>query len=195
MEKKGSFLHDIITLILLIVLVVVPIRIFIAQPFIVDGESMYPTFQNGNYLIVDEISYHFEKPARGDVIVFRYPGNPSIFYIKRIIGLPGETVTIKNGNITITEVDGASRILNEPFISSKDKSYNMTDKLTNTQYFVMGDNRPRSSDSRVWGPLPARNIIGRVLFRLVPFNEVNVFPGAHHFKPIIATSTSSDTSS
>jgi len=191
MVKKGSLIRDIITLILLIVLVVAPIRIFIAQQFIVDGESMYPTFQNGNYLIVDELSYHFEKPARGDVIVFRYPGNPSIFYIKRIIGLPGETVTIKNGNITITEVDGASRILNEPFISAKDKSYNMTDKLTNTQYFVMGDNRPRSSDSRVWGPLPARNIIGRVLFRLAPFNEVSAFPGKHHFSPIVSTSNSS----
>ncbi|HEC93857.1 MAG TPA: signal peptidase I [Candidatus Kaiserbacteria bacterium] len=195
MEKKGSLVRDIITLILLVVLVVAPIRIFIAQPFIVDGESMYPTFQNGNYLIVDEISYRFEKPARGDVIVFRYPGNPSIFYIKRIVGLPGETVTIKNGNITITEPNGASRTLNEPFISAKDKSYNMTDKLTDTQYFVMGDNRPRSSDSRVWGPLPVHNIIGRVLFRLAPFNEVSTFPGAHHFKQIVSTSTSSGASS
>ncbi len=195
MEKKGSLVRDIITLILLVVLVVAPIRIFIAQPFIVDGESMYPTFQNGNYLIVDEISYRFEKPARGDVIVFRYPGNPSIFYIKRIVGLPGETVTIKNGNITITEPNGASRTLNEPFISAKDKSYNMTDKLTDTQYFVMGDNRPRSSDSRVWGPLPTHNIIGRVLFRLAPFNEVSTFPGAYHFKQIVSTSTSSGASS
>lgn len=184
-------MRDIITLILLIILVVAPIRIFIAQPFIVDGESMVPTFQNGNYLIVDEISYKFEKPARGDVIVFRYPGNPSIFYIKRIIGLPGETVTIKNGNITITKPDGSSRVLKEPFISERDTSYNMTRKLTNTQYFVMGDNRPRSSDSRVWGPLPAKNIIGRVLFRLAPFNEISTFPGVHHFSPIVSTSTSS----
>ncbi len=186
-----SLWRDIVTLILLIVLVVVPIRIFIAQPFIVDGESMYPTFQNGNYLIVDEISYHFEKPKRGDVIVFRYPGDPSIFYIKRIIGLPGETVIIKNGTVTIREPDGASRTLNEPFISARDKSYNMTDALTNTQYFVMGDNRPRSSDSRVWGPLPARNIIGRVLFRLAPFNEVSAFPGKHDFSPITKTGTTS----
>ena len=186
-----SLWRDIVTLILLIVLVVVPIRIFIAQPFIVDGESMYPTFQNGNYLIVDEISYHFEKPKRGDVIVFRYPGNPSIFYIKRIIGLPGETVIIKNGTVTIREPDGSSRTLNEPFISARDKSYNMTDALTNTQYFVMGDNRPRSSDSRVWGPLPARNIIGRVLFRLAPFNEVSAFPGKHGFSPITKTGTTS----
>ncbi len=189
MQKKMSIVRDSITLILLVLLVVIPIRIFIAQPFIVDGESMYPTFQNGNYLIVDELTYHFEKPQRGDIIVFRYPGNPSIFYIKRIIGLPGETVTIKNGTITITEPDGASRVLNEPFISARDTSYNMSTTLSMSQYFMMGDNRPRSSDSRVWGPLPARNIIGRVFLRLAPFNEINVFPGVHHFTPITSTST------
>ncbi len=189
MQKKTSIVRDSITLILLVLLVVVPIRIFIAQPFIVDGESMYPTFQNGNYLIVDELTYHFEKPQRGDIIVFRYPGNPSIFYIKRIIGLPGETVTIKNGTITITEQNGATRILNEPFISAKDTSYNMSTTLSMSQYFMMGDNRPRSSDSRVWGPLPARNIIGRVFLRLAPFNEISVFPGVHHFAPITSTST------
>ncbi len=189
MQKQSSITRDIIMFVLLVVIVVVPIRLFVAQPFVVDGSSMYPTFQNGNYLIVDELTYDFSKPQRGDVIVFRYPGNPSLFYIKRIIGLPRETITIKSGTVTITEPNGASRILNEPFISAKDKAYTLKRTLGPNQYFVMGDNRPESSDSRVWGPVPARDIVGRVLLRLFPPNEFALFPGAYHFAPIEKTAT------
>ncbi len=177
----------------MVVLVVIPIRLFIAQPFIVDGESMHPTFENGNYLVVDELTYDFEKPRRGDVIVFRYPGDPSIFYIKRIIGLPDETVTIKNGKTTITESNGSSRVLKEPYISALDASYNTNVTLTPNQYFVMGDNRPKSSDSRVWGPLPSKNIIGRVITRLYPPSVLGIFPGKHYFAPIISTKSNSTT--
>lgn len=193
MQKQTSIVRDIVTFALLVILVVVPIRIFIAQPFIVDGSSMYPTFQNSNYLIVDEITYDFSKPQRGDIIVFRYPGDPSIFYIKRIIGLPNETITIKNGNVTIIEPDGATRTLVEPFISAKDATYNIKRTLGPKQYFVMGDNRPESSDSRVWGPLPARDIIGRVLLRLFPLSKTSVFPGVHHFAPIVSATTTTST--
>lgn len=192
MQKQTSITRDIVTFILLVILVVVPIRIFIAQPFIVDGSSMYPTFQNGNYLIVDEVTYDFSKPQRGDVIVFRYPGDPSIFYIKRIIGLPNETVIIKNGNVTIVEPNGDSRTLVEPFISAKDTTYNIKRTLGSQQYFVMGDNRPESSDSRVWGPLPAHDIIGRVLLRLFPVSQPNILPGVHHF-PTITSRTNTQT--
>ncbi len=188
MQKTASITREIVTFILLVVIVVVPIRLFVAQPFVVDGESMFPTFQNGNYLIVDELTYDFSKPKRGDVIVFRYPGDPSIFYIKRIIGLPNETVTIKNGLTTITEPDGASRTLKEPYISAEDMSYNSSITLGPTQYFMMGDNRPRSSDSRVWGPLPAKDIIGRVFLRLYPPTEFGILPGVHPYTPI-STST------
>lgn len=193
MPKTSSITKDIITFVLLVVLVVIPIRLFIAQPFIVDGSSMYPTFQNGNYLIVDEFTYHFSKPQRGQVIVFRYPGDPSIFYIKRIIGLPNETITISDGNVTITEPDGASRTLNEPFISERDKTYNIKRTLGPHQYFVMGDNRPESSDSRVWGPLPSHDIVGRVVMRLFPANEFGVSPGGHGFLPIVNTTATSTT--
>ncbi len=185
MQKTTSITRDIVTFVLLVVVVVVPIRLFVAQPFVVDGESMHPTFENGNYLIVDELTYDFSKPKRGDVIVFRYPGDPSIFYIKRVIGLPSETVTIKNGFTTITEPNGYSRTLKEPYISERDNSYNSSITLGPTQYFMMGDNRPRSSDSRVWGPLPAKNIIGRVLLRLYPPTKAGILPGVHPFDPII----------
>lgn len=105
-DTGKGLLKDLFTLAFLIVVVVIPIRLFVISPFVVDGESMHPTFENLDYLVVDEILYDFSAPARGDVIVFRYPGNPSIFYIKRIIGLPGETVSINRGAISITTVSG-----------------------------------------------------------------------------------------
>src|SRR4051812_17193504 len=102
MNDTGTGLvKDLFILALLIVIVVIPIRVFVVTPFVVDGESMHPTFENLDYLIIDEIVYDFENPHRGDVIVFRYPKNPSIFYIKRIVGLPGETVSINRGIVSI----------------------------------------------------------------------------------------------
>jgi signal peptidase I len=170
MKFLESALKEVVIFIVLAVVIVLPI--------VVDGESMHPTFENGDYLIVDELTYHFESPQRGDVIVFRYPGDPSIFYIKRIVGLPGETVHITNGTVMITKTDGAQLTLTEPYAVVDDATYNGTTTLGAGQYFVMGDNRPESSDSRVWGPLPAQNIIGRVFLRLLPANEIGVLPGA-----------------
>ena len=103
---KG-LLKDLFTLVFLVIVVVIPIRVFIVSPFIVDGESMHPTFENLDYLVVNELLYRFKAPERGDVIVFRYPGDPSVFYIKRIIGLPGETVSIRRGVVTILAENGA----------------------------------------------------------------------------------------
>ncbi len=178
---KG-LLKDLFTLALLIILVVIPIRVFVISPFVVDGESMYPTFENLNYLIVDEFIYNFKAPARGDVIVFRYPNDPSIFYIKRIIGLPGETVAIDRGNVTITTATGELLTLSEPYIVNEDMTYTKNVSLGVDEYFVMGDNRPNSSDSRVWGPLPAKDIIGRVDVRLLPISQVGFFPGAASYE-------------
>jgi signal peptidase I len=169
---------EIVTFIILAVLIVLPIRLFLAQPFVVEGESMHPTFENGNYLIVDELSYHFEAPKRGDVIVFRYPGNPSIFYIKRIIGLPGESVSINHGKVTITKTDGTKLTLDESYVVAEDATYSKTVNLGPEQYFVLGDNRPNSSDSRVWGALPANDIVGRPILRLLPPTEIQLYPGA-----------------
>jgi signal peptidase I len=163
---------------LLIVVVVIPIRVFVVSPFVVDGESMHPTFENLDYLVIDELLYNFKAPARGDVIVFRYPGNPSIFYIKRVIGLPGETVSINHGVITIIGATGARTALAEPYIVNEDATYTKDVSLNAGEYFVMGDNRPNSSDSRVWGPLPKKDIIGRVDLRLLPVSKSGFFPGA-----------------
>ncbi len=170
-------LREIFTLVILAVLIVVPIRVFIAQPFVVEGLSMFPTFGDHDYLIVDEISYRIGDPLRGDVIIFRYPGNPSIFYIKRVIGLPGETVRIERGAVAITKTDGTTLTLDEPYVVAEDATYTMTSTLGPDQYFVMGDNRPKSSDSRVWGPLPKDDIIGRAYLRVFPFDKAEVMPG------------------
>ena len=177
-DSWKGLLKDLFTLVVLIVVVVIPIRMFIVSPFVVDGESMHPTFENLDYLIIDEFLYRFRVPARGDVIVFRYPGNPSVFYIKRIIGLPGETVSIDHGIITILSPDGQKRALAEPYIVNEDATYTKDVPLLPGEYFVMGDNRPNSSDSRVWGPLPQKDIIGRVDLRLLPVAKSGFFPGS-----------------
>jgi len=181
MKFIGNALKEIVLFVVLAVVIVVPIRLFIAQPFVVDGESMYPTFLNGDYLIVDELTYRFQEPERGDVIVFKYPGDPKVFYIKRIIGLPGETVTIERGQVTIKETNGATVTLEEPYVVAEDATYTLDASLGNEQYFVMGDNRPRSSDSRVWGALPKDHIMGRAFIRLLPPSETGIMPGDYSY--------------
>jgi signal peptidase I len=178
MKFLESAFKEILTFIVLAIIIVVPIRLFVAQPFVVEGESMHPTFESGNYLIVDELTYHLSDPKRGDVVIFRYPGDPSIFYIKRIIGLPGETVHIDHGQTTVTKTDGTTVTLDESYVVSEDATYTQDTTLGPDQYFVMGDNRPRSSDSRIWGPLPKKNIVGRAYIRLLPPNMIGILPGA-----------------
>jgi len=176
-KNEGGF-WEIVKFTLIALAIVIPIRIFIAQPFVVSGESMYPTFENGDYLIIDEISYRLGEPERGDVIVFRYPLQPDRFFIKRVIALPGETMTFKNGVITISDDDTSTDdiTLDEPYIKENSKGkFKIT--LNNDEYFVMGDNRNASSDSRVWGALPRKDITGRVLVRLLPVKEISILPG------------------
>ena len=188
-ETWKGLLKDLFTLALLIVVVVIPIRMFIVSPFVVDGDSMHPTFQNLDYLIIDEFIYYFRTPERGEVVVFRYPKDPSIFYIKRIIGLPGEKVSINRGTVTVTTATGEQLTLEEPYIVNEDATYTRSVSLSDNEYFVMGDNRPNSSDSRVWGPLPRKDIIGRVDLRLLPINKSAFFPGTASYNAAIESAT------
>lgn len=152
--------------------IVIPVRMFIAQPFIVEGASMEPNFHGGDYLIIDELSYQFREPMRGDVIVFRYPLNPRNFFIKRIVGLPGEEVEIRNGSVFI---DGVSGRLGEPYLPPDLPTIPDSRVLLEPdQYFVLGDNRAHSSDSRVWGTLPRENVTGRALVRLWPITQMDL---------------------
>ena len=169
---------EIIQFALIVLVVVLPVRMYVAQPFIVSGASMNPTFNNGQYLIVDELSYRLQSPSRGDVIIFRYPKNPKEFFIKRIIGLPTETVSINGNAITIIKADGSTLSLSEPYVTNHGNGSARSYQLKVDEYFVMGDNRPESSDSRVWGTLPRDNIVGRAFMRLLPLNSIGFFPGS-----------------
>jgi len=177
-EKKEHPLTEIVRFAVLAIIIVVPIRMFIAQPFIVSGASMDTTFENGQYLIVDQLSYYFEDPARGDVVIFRYPRDPSKFFIKRVIGLPGDTVTIEDASVIITnETYPNGLILDEPYIKSMAIAAPRTEVLGPREYFVMGDNRDQSSDSRVWGVLQQERIVGRAWARLFPPQAIDFMPG------------------
>jgi len=162
-------LWEVLKIVIVALLIVVPIRYFIFQPFFVRGQSMEPNFQSGDYLIIDEISYRFSEPQRGDVIVFKYPKNPSQRFIKRIIGLPGETIEIENGKVMIYR-GGQEIMLDESnYLSVLETPGDIQISLQENEYFVLGDNRFLSSDSRRWGSLSRENIVGRVFLRAWPF--------------------------
>jgi signal peptidase I len=158
-------------------LIVVPIRLFIAEPFVVSGSSMFPTFENANYLIIDKLSYKLSEPARDDVVVFKYPKDITKYYIKRIIGLPHETVNITGSLVTIINKDHPNGFtLDEPFVkNTANNNIHMT--LKDDEYFVMGDNRSGSSDSRYWGAVKRNLLTGRAFLRLLPINKVDILPG------------------
>lgn len=172
MKSFFSFLWEITKIVLIALIIVLPIRYFLFQPFFVDGQSMDPNFEDGDYLIVDELSYRLRDPARGEVIVFNYPKDPSQRYIKRIIGLPGETIEIANGKIYITNTERIELDESEylpPIFTTGTINVNLGKK----EYFVLGDNRSASSDSRRWGILPRENIIGQAFFRAWPLNSLS----------------------
>ncbi|MBI4120820.1 MAG: signal peptidase I [Parcubacteria group bacterium] len=183
-EDRGgvfAFLFETIKFAVIALLIVVPFRVFIAQPYIVSGASMEETFSSGTYLIVDQLTYRFNDPDRGDVIIFRLPQDPSKFLIKRVIGLPGETVEIQNGRVTITNVGGERLVLTEPYINPDDfRDTTMKKLLDGTEYFVMGDNRDASLDSRIWGPLPEKNIVGEAFLSLFPITDIALHPGRYN---------------
>lgn len=170
-------LFELVRFALLALVIVLPIRVFLAEPFIVSGNSMVPTFQNADYLIVDKISYRLSKPERDDVVIFRYPKDTKKFFIKRIIGLPTETVDIKNGTVTITnDAHPEGFVLDEPFVKNHSNLEAHT-KLTDDEYFVMGDNRAGSSDSRNWGPVKESLLVGKAFARLLPIGKIAIWPG------------------
>lgn len=185
----GSFILEMIKIVALAFVIIVPIRVFLFQPFFVQGASMEPNFEDGQYLIVNELGYKdtnlgfyevkpFKEINRQEVVVFRYPLDPSKFFIKRVIGLPGEKIQIKNNQVTIFNGDhpdgfalDESQYLNKNVVTNGDMVVNLKDN----EYFVMGDNRMYSSDSRSWGPVPQQDIMGRVMLRAWPLNKAGYF--------------------
>lgn len=175
MRSIISFFWEIFKIVIIALVIVVPIRYFLFQPFFVKGQSMEPSFESGDYLIIDEISYRLRTPERGEVVVFKNPQNQNQRFIKRIVGLPGETVELKDGKVAIT-ANFKKFILDEsaylPVHIRTDPKLFRNITLEKDEYFVLGDNRLNSSDSRIFGPLPRENIIGRVIFRPWPFSAL-----------------------
>jgi signal peptidase I len=184
-EKGSSFFGslarfalEIVEIVVISLAIILPIRYFLVQPFYVKGASMEPTFDDREYLIIDELSYRMRQPERGEVVVFRYPLDPRQFFIKRVIGLPGETVKVADKKVfIINDAHPDGFVLDETSYLSPEVPTNgdRTIKLGPGEYFVMGDNRTASLDSRTFGPLPAQNIVGRVWIRGWPLNRATVF--------------------
>jgi len=178
MKRIFSFIWETAKIVLIALVIIIPIRYYLIQPFFVRGASMEPSFSNGQYLVIDELSYRFEDPARGDVVVFKYPLDPSLYYIKRIVGLPGEEIRIKDGQVFIYDVDSAQEVVldESSYLSGETFTLGQVSfNLGEQEYFVLGDNRQSSSDSRRWGALPQDNIVGRVWLRAWPFNLAETF--------------------
>ncbi|MBU1166785.1 signal peptidase I [Patescibacteria group bacterium] len=173
----GSFVLELIKIVVICLAIIIPVRFFLIQPFFVRGDSMEPNFSDREYLIIDEISYRFSEPERGDVIVFRYPKDPSQYYIKRIIGLPGETLEIDDGRVIVLNEDHKKGVEVKEFYLPDDFDTPGDSKieLGAEEYFVLGDNRRASSDSRVWGALPQNYIVGKVWLRALPVNKAQAF--------------------
>lgn len=141
------------------------------QNFKVEGPSMMPTLYNQEYILVDKAEYYLHPPRRGDVIVFVAPPNPSTDYVKRVIGVPGDTVRVDASGQVFVDGDR----ITEPYVNDLTNPYPPnTWKLGPNQYFVLGDNRGDSSDSRAWGPVPRANIIGKASLVYWPFNDLHL---------------------
>ena len=190
-QSQIAYLKDVVKIVVISLLIIIPVRFFVIQSFTVEGSSMFPSYHAGDYILVDKISYNFSEPSRGDVIVFHPPdyenGSHSCAWnyesgthIKRIIGLPNETLVLEGDNVRIVKTDSEVGIpINEGYIQGSTGivlgSGSRVIALGEDQYFVMGDNRPQSLDSRCWGTLDKDNIIGKLWVRLWPLGDIEFF--------------------
>ncbi len=180
MQTVSSILEFLKT-VAIIVLVAFFVRFYLVQPFVVEGSSMEPNFHNGEYLLVDKISYRLNPPKRGDVIVLHPPSSPQLNYIKRIIALPGEKIDIRSGEIFVNQAKiDEQYIPKELTLVKHTQAANFSQLLGETEYFVLGDNRDHSSDSREWGMVPRENIIGRAMLVVFPVNNFGLVFGADY---------------
>lgn len=182
-KKSIYFVWDLIKVVCISLAIIIPVRYFLVQPFYVKGQSMEPNFHDDEYLIIDELSYRFHAIERGDIVVFRYPKEPTQFFIKRVIGLPGEKVEVKDGYVFIYDKNNDKKSLLDENQYLGDEAKTSGDRmwvLGDEEYYVMGDNRDHSLDSRIFGPVPKDLIVGRVWLRGWPVNRLEVFKGIEY---------------
>lgn len=174
-QAISEFFWEMVRVAIISLAIILPVRYFLIQPFYVKGASMEPNFFDHEYLIIDEISYRFSTPQRGDIVVFKYPKDPKQYFIKRVIGLPGEKIKIQDNKIYVNNV-----ILNEAYLPSSTETllplrgYGDVE-LASDEYFLLGDNRNQSLDSRIFGPVKRDFVVGRTWIRGWPFNKITVF--------------------
>ena len=174
-----TFFFELIQVAAISLAIIIPVRYFLIQPFYVKGASMEPSFFDHEYLVIDELSYRISNPQRGDIVVFRYPLDPKQFFIKRVIGLPGETVEVNEEGIKIYNNEHPNGMLlsESGYLGQgvQPSTTRETITLKNDEYFVMGDNRSASLDSRIFGPIKRTDIVGRVWLRGWPFDRWTIF--------------------
>ena len=176
-KAAASYILELVHVVVISLAIIIPIRYFLIQPFYVKCASMEPSFYDHEYLIIDEISYRFREPQRGDVVVFKYPNDPSQYFIKRIIGMPGETVEIKDGRVRVYKEEGSiGYYLNESqYLSGAETYADRKFNIGENEYFILGDNRTSSMDSRIFGPVHEKLIVGRVWLRGWPITKFRIF--------------------
>lgn len=169
-KRLGLFIFEIVKVVLISLAIILPIRYFLVQPFIVQGASMEPNFHDREYLIINEVEYRLGKPERGEVAILKDPRDAKTYLIKRVIGLPSEKVEIKNGRVFINDQE-----LNETYIADFGNETFDAVTLGDKEYYVLGDNRTNSFDSRRFGPINEQDMIGKVWVRGWPLNKLNTF--------------------
>ncbi len=174
-----QLLFEVVKVVVISLAIIIPVRAFLLQPFYVKGASMEPNFEDREYLLIDEISYRFREPKRGEVVVFRYPKDPSQFFIKRVIGLPGESIHVADDRIAVN-----GQVIDESAYLASDvpTSGNVDVTLGQDEYMVFGDNRMASLDSRIFGAVPRSDIVGKAWIRAWPFTRI-----AHFSAPVYIT--------
>lgn len=173
LDFAGELLHVVI----ISLAIIVPVRYFLIQPFYVKGASMEPNFYDHEYLIIDEIGYRLNQPQRGEIVVFRYPNDPRQYFIKRIVGLPGERIKVSGGQVWVYNAEHPDgKVLDEhSYLGAIYTGGERDVQLADDEYFLMGDNRGASLDSRSFGPVSRSFIVGRVWFRGWPPEKIKVF--------------------
>ncbi|OGL67260.1 signal peptidase I [Candidatus Uhrbacteria bacterium RIFCSPHIGHO2_01_FULL_63_20] len=168
---------EVVQIVIISAAIIIPIRYFLIQPFYVKGASMEPNFYDHEYLIIDEITYRLRDPERGEIVVFRYPRDPSQFFIKRVVAIPGETVEVEGGRVRLFNdaYPNGTPLDETAYLEGVQTGGRLKKTLGPDEYFVLGDNRAESLDSRVFGPVPRDHIVGRVWVRGLPLSRVGAF--------------------